>query len=85
MTDNKEKEEELKRIIRDAFMLYGIPVDNPTEMQQNIIYLQKLRVGSETMKKNIIKIIIGTLIPAMLFIFFSSFTAFGDAIKKLLD
>jgi hypothetical protein len=67
-------EEQLRKIIRDevseginnALTNFGFRVDRPTEMQADLQYVRKSRLGSEAIKGNITKILLTVLIPTFL-------------------
>ena len=65
------KEEDFRRLLEETldnkFKLYGFRVDDPHELQQDMLHLRKLRLGCEATKKNILKAFITVTIPATIY------------------
>lgn len=62
------KEEDFKRIVREgvneAFSLHGFDPTNPKESQRNMAYLEDMRKGCESIKRNARKTIVTTFFSA---------------------
>jgi len=66
-----QSEADLKRIIKEAMSetltKYGFDSDKPTYMQQDLAFLRKMRLRSESVSHNILKSGIAVMVTGFLF------------------
>lgn len=66
------KKEDIKEAVKEAmdekFLAYGFRVGEPNEMQADMIYLHKMRTGSEAISRHAIKVIVGVVVPTSIYI-----------------
>lgn len=78
MTNNKDIKNIVKETVGETLSGLGFSSSDPNEIQADLIYLRKMRTGSEEMSKLIKKCIITVTIPSFLYIVW-------EALKKALN
>ena len=64
----EDVKEAIKEAMTEVFTAYGFTVDAPSEIQQDMAHLRKLRLGCEATKRTIAKAVITATVPAALYI-----------------
>lgn len=64
----EDVKEAVKEAMNEQFVAYGFRVLEPNEMQADMLYLRKMRVGSEAIGKHALRAIVGVVVPTGLYI-----------------
>lgn len=62
------KPEEVRFIVHETLTGLGFTVDDPNQMQQDMIYIRKFREGSQAFRSNLAKAFVSVTIPAFLYL-----------------
>ncbi len=76
--EEREVVKVVKEAVRETLIGLGVNPDDPNEMQANMIYLSKLRKGSEFMSLRIKASLVAFAIPTLLYLLW-------EASKKIIS
>jgi len=71
--EEKEVMKVVQGAVQETLVSLGFNPDNPSEMQANMVYLSKLRRGSEFMSMRIKASLVAFTIPTLLYLLWESF------------
>lgn len=57
--------EGVEKAVTNIFIKFGFNMDNPSEMQRDMAFLRDLRIGTSTIKKSALYILLTVTIPAI--------------------
>lgn len=64
--------EEVKYVVHETLTGLGFTVDDPHQMQQDMIYIRQFREGSQAFKRNVSKVFISVSLPGLLYLMWDS-------------
>ena len=57
--------EGVEKAVTNIFTKFGFSIDNPSEIQRDMAFLRDLRIGTSTIKKSVLYILLTVTIPAV--------------------
>lgn len=57
--------EGVEKAVTNIFIKFGFNIDDPSEMQRDMAFLRDLRIGTSTVKKSALYILLTVTIPAI--------------------
>jgi len=75
--DRQEIKNVVKEAVHEELESCGFTVNDHTSVQQDMAYLRNMRLGSEAVKANIVRIVLTVTVPAILYSLWSAFKLSG--------
>lgn len=69
----EEIKEAVKEAVEESLLKYGFSIDDPREMQKDMLHVRHLRMGCEATKRNILKAFITVTVPSACYIVWEAF------------